>query len=330
MVIRSKDLSCGFQYHPSYYPIEAIGHSVQATDHSKANPVGEVPRIHAKLHSEFLRIQDIGADSDTADSSKSDSSRTSSESPATEPDYELEDKLDAKPDSESDDEPGNKGKYKYKDEEPDGPYDRRNFKPLGAIPDETLTSAVLSMVELPDSATCHVDNRVEGSFHHVILLSIEISEQIVKELVLKIPPAHGLPDRWQTEDEYELENEAMLMQYIRQKTDLPVPEVLNFDNTYSNVIGAPYILMSKLPGKSAWNLWFDTENEVSHMNIDDPPEDLEQKRVNFLRSLAAAMAKLDKLEFEKIGEPSFDREDNDLICWSATPQFRWHSKTRMR
>ena len=45
------------------------------------------------------------------------------------------------------------------------------------------------------------------------------------------------------------ESEVATMQFVRQKTQIPVPKVYAYDCTYSNALGTPYIFMEYMAGK---------------------------------------------------------------------------------
>jgi hypothetical protein len=66
----------------------------------------------------------------------------------------------------------------------------------------------------------------------------------------------------------------------------------------------------------------------AHPNADEPSLNLEKKRITFLKSLAKAMAQLQKLEFEMIGTPVFKRPCDDQPA-SFGPVWRWHSTAQM-
>lgn len=217
----------------------------------------------------------------------------------------------------------------------DEPFDRRNFNAIRAIPREVMENFVLDLIKPKEEQrvnTCHVTRRVEGSFHHAVFLSFELNEQLQQEYVLKIP-VHGTPSNWQDGDTFMLRNEAVLMQHIRNYTDCPVPDVIAFDATLHNAIGAPFILMKKTPGIQASDMWFDRRYKElppggQHLNADEPSPETEQKRIVFLKSLAQAMSSLQSLTFDQIGIPVFDNA-HDPMPLSYGPVWRWHSKTSM-
>jgi hypothetical protein len=151
--------------------------------------------------------------------------------------------------------------------------------------------------------------------------------------MLKIP-AHGTPQHWRNGDDFVLESEAKLMQYIRFHTKCLVPEVVAYDETLKNAIGAPYILMKKMEGIPAIDAWFGQPYKAipdaeMHLHADDPSPELEQKRITFLRSLAQAMSELAPLKFNEIGIPVFSDMKSEQPDYISSV-WRWHSKSDMQ
>ncbi|PSN71751.1 hypothetical protein BS50DRAFT_583392 [Corynespora cassiicola Philippines] len=170
-----------------------------------------------------------------------------------------------------------------------------------------------------------VISRVEGSFHHVRIVRVKIrGVGPHQDYVIKIP-AHAA--NWQKEDGYMLRNEAELMRYIRRHTTVPVPEVIAYDATEFNRIRAPYIIMKKLPGRSAYEFLHGLSQDVDmefNSDTESASDIAERKRINFIKSLAATMAQLDKLKFDKIGIPDFTQASRDAE-FKMGPCYRWHS-----
>jgi hypothetical protein len=232
------------------------------------------------------------------------------------------------------------GEDEYSDDgEPNGDdeNDRRDFKTVRSIPCAALEDLVLKSVYMGDGLnprTCRITHRKEGSFHHCVFLNIEPSDLPGQQYVLKIP-AHGTAAYWHPGDAFMLRNEAVLMQHIRHHTKCPVPEVVAFDETLDNCIGAPYILMKKIEGMSALDMWqgkmlmkppVDGEE---YMQADNPRTVLEELRINLLKSLAHATSQLRTLEFTEIGVPVFERpEDDQPVTYG--PVWNWHSKSYMQ
>jgi serine/threonine protein kinase len=214
-------------------------------------------------------------------------------------------------------------------------YDRRHFKDIRGISRTALERLVLYLIDLKEElpfSSCRVMQRKEGSFHHAVFLMIEDSHQVTQEYVLKIP-AHGTRGEWQINDNVALKSEAQLMQHIWHHTNCPVPEVIAYDGSLENTIGAPYILMRKMDGISAMDMWIGQPYKTTistkvHLNADDPLPELEQKRITFLRSLARAMSELAPLEFKYTGMPAFFDPKDKLPSYIG-PFWRWHTKTVM-
>jgi aminoglycoside phosphotransferase (APT) family kinase protein len=49
--------------------------------------------------------------------------------------------------------------------------------------------------------------------------------------------------------------EAITMRWVRENTDIPVPEVISFDDSNNNKIGFEWILMEKMPGTPLCYQW---------------------------------------------------------------------------
>jgi hypothetical protein len=94
--------------------------------------------------------------------------------------------------------------------------------------------------------------------------------------------------------------EAMTMEYIGRHSCFPGPSIEAVETDIDNELGAPYILMGKMPGKGAYRLWYD-HDDTEHLNADRSSEETEKKRVTFLRSMAYRMGQLQKMQFDKIG-----------------------------
>ncbi|KAF1851476.1 uncharacterized protein K460DRAFT_268296, partial [Cucurbitaria berberidis CBS 394.84] len=215
-------------------------------------------------------------------------------------------------------------------------HDRRNFKAIRTIPRKAIEAFVLGLVNSNNdlkSRTCRLTLRKEGSFHHAVFLQVALCGEVEQEFVLKIP-AHGTPELWKEGDACMLRGEASLMQHIRHHTECPVPEVIAFDDSVSNPIGAPYILMKRMSGVSALDMWLGQPYKTlksgeEHMNADDPSPETERKRITFLRSLAHAMSHLQKLNFDEIGVPVFEEAEDKYPRYFGH-LWRWHSKVAMQ
>lgn len=92
---------------------------------------------------------------------------------------------------------------------------------------------------------------------------------------------------------------AYTMIYLRRNTSIPIPEVYGFDETTSNEIRAPYIMLEFVDGFSVDELWFD----------DKGPTPLPHRQIRILKTLAEAMCELSKFQFDKIGALQFDHDN---------------------
>jgi hypothetical protein len=111
-----------------------------------------------------------------------------------------------------------------------------------------------------------------------------------------------------------LTQEAESMKYIWRNTTIPVPRIYAYSATLNNDVDCPYIIMSRLPGKSAANIWLlePYEYDAPSQMTGTPSLDAERKRLNFLRSLATQMTKLKELRFDPIGMPTLGHcEDSE-------------------
>ena len=71
-------------------------------------------------------------------------------------------------------------------------------------------------------------------------------------------------DYWTQERAEGLKSEVSTMIYIREHSDIPVPEVLNFNATLDNPAAAPYIFMECVRGNSIMDL----SREVPEQQMD--------------------------------------------------------------
>lgn len=179
----------------------------------------------------------------------------------------------------------------------------------------------------PTPGRVFIRDRCEGGFHHVVTIDVGVGDPDM--YVVKVP-AHGTPTRWQVGDAYNLRSEAETMMHVQHCTQVPIPKVINYDDTLDNEIRAPYILMEFVQGKPAYDVWYqdgeeypeaeelkenygaeDEDGEEEHYSLlqDSLTYRPHQKRCNFLKSLAKTIAELQALQFDKIGQLSFDNVD---------------------
>ncbi|KAI2621594.1 kinase-like domain-containing protein [Hypoxylon sp. NC1633] len=107
-----------------------------------------------------------------------------------------------------------------------------------------------------------------------------------------------------------LESQTATMRLIAQSTTIPVPQVYSLDTTDENEIGAPYICMSFIPGRTVSSIWFEDPDSMSR----------EDMRLKILGNLSGIMAQLSQLRFKKLGSLFDDPSGSTLIG----PCYDWH------
>jgi hypothetical protein len=154
--------------------------------------------------------------------------------------------------------------------------------------------------------SCSVLNAKEplcGSYNVVFLL--EFSDGL--KWAARIPYHGPRCDRWQEASEA-LTTQGRLLNELAINTTIPVPRVYHCDTMVSNEVGAPFMLMSWIPGISVQQLWFDTNG----------PTTLQERRSRILQGLAAAMLQLRKWSFPNIGKILVeDHQTLDNVAWQT-------------
>lgn len=181
------------------------------------------------------------------------------------------------------------------------PEDKAAFGPLVNITAAELVGLGVRVRELvfkvKTTNGCLVET-FSGSFNIVHILQLDEAK-----MVIRVPITGQFGDLVGPAKEA-LESQVQTVNYIREHTDILVHEVFHFDTTAKNEIGAPYIAMSYISGRTVSSLWFDA---TGHIPVED-------RRRNILKQLARAMSQLNKLHFPKIGSlvSSFRDSVHDL------------------
>lgn len=186
---------------------------------------------------------------------------------------------------------------------------RADWAPIRSIPQHSFHQALLQ--HLPDNHDTILDelittDEIEGGFNYVRIIEVPDGPQ-ADRYVIKVP-CTGTASRWQEADAYMFRNEAQTMSYIYKHTAVPIPEVLGFSDTLSNVLGAPYIVMRAAGGVPSNRIWFDRDEDGDDdiTNAYLPSDRRMRMRTTFLQSLAHAMSKLQTLSFDQAGMLNFD------------------------
>lgn len=185
------------------------------------------------------------------------------------------------------------------------------FGPLLSISDESLVALVSNVLttisdQKPPFAG-GVISRQNGSYNLVHILEFDGLPNYVVRV-----PATGWGGQFTGTVKRSFISQALTMRFIKKETATPVPEVYYFDTTSENEIGAPYMIMSFVPGVPVSELWFDKAG----------PTPLEEKRLRIMESVAKAMSQLQKLQFNEMGSLQFNPESSEDRP-TIGPCYRW-------
>ncbi|KAJ6482101.1 kinase-like domain-containing protein [Mycena vitilis] len=152
-----------------------------------------------------------------------------------------------------------------------------------------------SVCAITGHTACVLSKIAEGGFHRIYLASLSGGNES-EEVIVRV--AFDIPD---FRDTKKMESEVATINWINKNTNIPVPVVLFCDSTgKANIVdrgsqdrdepetfvGAPYMLMRKIPGKTLQRMW---------------PAMSEPQREKVVRTLAGYIAKLLKTRFSSIG-----------------------------
>ena len=138
--------------------------------------------------------------------------------------------------------------------------------------------------------------------------------------ILKVPmDGHG--DSFQPVNQQALISEARTMQFIKSETTIPVPTIYAFDSSTNNILGLAFILMEKMEGVSAWQVW----------NSEEPVNKRERHRARIMQGIAAAMVQLNKFTSDQGGALTFDpdgkvagigklKQADGIGIWNGDPE----------
>ncbi|KAI1875415.1 hypothetical protein JX265_004473 [Neoarthrinium moseri] len=90
--------------------------------------------------------------------------------------------------------------------------------------------------------TCAVSFRAEGAFNKLYLIEMNQGKSLLR-VSLPVHPHN------------KTRGEVTTLRFLRDRTDVPVPEVIAFDDSSDNLIGFEWILMEMMPGVSVYKRW---------------------------------------------------------------------------
>ena len=87
-----------------------------------------------------------------------------------------------------------------------------------------------------------------GDLSHITSIKIPwVSEAEGRDLILRVP-------RW---DQHRIEREIAILDFVRQKSTIPVPLIVKTDLTSKNALEKPFVLQRRVPGSSLNTMWKD-------------------------------------------------------------------------
>lgn len=135
----------------------------------------------------------------------------------------------------------------------------------------------------PENSVAQTSERLQGHFHHVQLGKLADGGA----LVLKHPS--NLSIRSLRHEIHSLESEYRLIRTLQEHTQLPVPEVVDYDGN-GNSFGSPYLLTAHTPGQRL-------SEALPYLSA------VERKNVDrMLGSIAYTLASLTSLQFGPIND----------------------------
>lgn len=143
---------------------------------------------------------------------------------------------------------------------------------------------------------CVIDPRPRTGSHNAIYAA-EFSEKGTarKKWAILVP----LRGRCFTNAEKSwLESDIRAMEFIKERTDIPIPCVYGFDHGNQNKIGTPYVLMDFMEGDRVEDVWENWE---------------EEKRLLCLSQCAESMRKLGRFGFNRIGVLGCDYRKGEYV-----------------
>ncbi|KAK7719696.1 hypothetical protein SLS64_001875 [Diaporthe eres] len=169
---------------------------------------------------------------------------------------------------------------------------------IAAVDLVTLGSRIRELVSKAKASNGRLVETFSGSFNLVHIPQLDEAK-----MVIRIPISGQFSDLSGPAKEA-IDSQVQTINYIKGHTSIPVPKVFHLDTTANNGIGAPYIAMSYISGRTLSRLWFDDSGHTP----------LKERRRSILKELAQAISQLNRLHFDKIGSliPSSQGSGHDL------------------
>ncbi|KAK4246190.1 phosphotransferase enzyme family-domain-containing protein [Corynascus novoguineensis] len=109
--------------------------------------------------------------------------------------------------------------------------------------EEAIKQTVGSSLNLT-TAPCDIKFLAQGAFNKVYIVTFA-EKEVIARVTLPVDP------KWKTL------SEVATLEWVRENTSLPVPEVISYQADRTSAIGFEWIVMSKMPGTSLRDRWRD-------------------------------------------------------------------------
>jgi aminoglycoside phosphotransferase (APT) family kinase protein len=105
-----------------------------------------------------------------------------------------------------------------------------------------ITNVCREKLQIKASEACDLSFYAEGAFNKLYLVHTRQQELLMRVLLAVYPRS-------------KTRGEVTTLRFLRRETDLPVPEVIAFDDSCENEVGFEWIFMELMPGVSAYKKW---------------------------------------------------------------------------
>lgn len=141
-----------------------------------------------------------------------------------------------------------------------------------------------------------IDRMEGGSSHRVVGVSVagDGSKPVLEHFIIRVPRFPGLARG--PGFPYDFVDGVAPLQLLRQKSTIPVPEVVKFDTTETNVLGRAYVIMKRIPGESLCPSWWYMSDEA---------------RGNIAQSLGKAVAEMHSVTSTAVGKIALPASHED-------------------
>ncbi|KAJ0161413.1 hypothetical protein CTA2_6255 [Colletotrichum tanaceti] len=185
------------------------------------------------------------------------------------------------------------------------------MKPFDFIAERNIRDARLEfaykLIDAKEAIVAFVHSRLgwngTGSFNGFLKGSFNVSLKVQRadsdeQVIIRFPVPGNIYEPWRDE---KVENEVMVMRYLRDSTSIPVPRVRDWGLTDSSLqhLG-PFIIMDFVQGQDLSDLLQQpTENEQDPIVLDP---DVDNAKLDFVyEQIAGFMLELSRLSFPRIG-----------------------------